>query len=210
VTGAPAVSFETIAIALPSGPAQYWVGGTGKPLLYLHGAGGARPSAALERLAASRRVYLPLLPGLEDAPASGGMRATAELAAAFIAATGTLPCDVAGYGVGGGAAAWLAASHPGAVGHLVLLAPATESDLLDRLGDIKAPTLILHGTRDTVTPRDGVRLLKARIARSHLVYVFDAGHAIETDQPERVALVTQEFLARGEAFIVNRSGNSAA
>jgi pimeloyl-ACP methyl ester carboxylesterase len=210
VTGAPGVSFEKIAIALPSGPAQYWVGGTGKPLVYLHGAGGARPSAALDRLASSHRVYLPLLPGLDDGPAPTGMRATAELAAAFLAATGNVPCDVAGHGVGGGAAAWLAANHPGAVGHLVLLAPAAEGDLLERVGDIKAPTLILQGTRDTVTPRDGVRLLKARIARSHLIYVFDAGHAIEIDQPERVAIVMHDFLARGEAFIVNRSGNSAA
>ena len=36
-----------------------------------------------------------------------------------------------------------------------------------------------------------------------MIYVFDAGHDIEVDQPERVVALVRDFFARGEAFIVN-------
>jgi pimeloyl-ACP methyl ester carboxylesterase len=87
---------------------------------------------------------------------------------------------------------------------------ATDRDLLARLGDIKALTLILHGTKDGIIPLASPRLLKERIPRSHLVYVYDAAHALDVDQPERWATLVGDFLARGEAFIVNAGGRSAA
>jgi pimeloyl-ACP methyl ester carboxylesterase len=82
---------------------------------------------------------------------------------------------------------------------------ATDRDLVVRLGDIKALTLILHGTKDGVIPIASPRLLKARIGRSHLIYVYDAAHGIDVDQPERFARLVGDFLARGEAFIVNHA-----
>ena len=87
---------------------------------------------------------------------------------------------------------------------------ATDRDLLARLGDIKALTLILHGTRDGIIPTESARLLKERIARAHLVYVYDAAHALEIDQPERVARLVGDFLVRGEAFIVNHASAATA
>ena len=75
--------------------------------------------------------------------------------------------------------------------------------LLRSLLQIKARTLLLFGTKDEVTPAEDVgRRLKAGIAHSHLSYVYGAAHAVEFDQPERVARLVGAFLERGEAFVV--------
>jgi len=87
---------------------------------------------------------------------------------------------------------------------------ATDRDLAARLEDIKALTLILHGTKDGVIPIASPRLLKERIRRSHLVYVYDAAHGIDVDQPPRFTRLVGDFLARGEAFIVNHTETGAA
>ena len=75
--------------------------------------------------------------------------------------------------------------------------------LSGRIAEIKAPTLILMGTKDQIIPPETGRFLKSRIAGSHLAYVYDAAHAIESDQPERVLRIATSFLERGEAYIVN-------
>jgi pimeloyl-ACP methyl ester carboxylesterase len=68
---------------------------------------------------------------------------------------------------------------------------------------IKARTLLLFGTKDEVTPADDAgRRLKSGIAHSHLSYIYGAAHAVEFDQPERVARLVGAFLERGEAFLV--------
>ena len=78
-----------------------------------------------------------------------------------------------------------------------------DEELIARLAEIDRLTLILHGTADGIVPQSSSRLLRSRIRRAFLVYVWDAGHALETDQPERVLSVTESFLARSESFIVN-------
>ena len=76
--------------------------------------------------------------------------------------------------------------------------------LVDRLGEIETLALVLLGTRDGRMPRESVQLLKDRLPRAFLVYVYDAAYSIETDQPERFANLVEDFLQRGEAFIVNQ------
>ena len=80
---------------------------------------------------------------------------------------------------------------------------AMDEALVERLGDIEALTLILHGTKDGAIPISSPRLLKNRIPRAFLIYVYDAAHAIEVDQPEYFAGLVTDFLTRGEAFLVN-------
>ena len=89
-------------------------------------------------------------------------------------------------------------------------AETRDEALIARLGEIEALTLILMGTRDGRVPPASVQLLKTRLARAFLVYVYDAAHAIETDQPERFATLVGDFLNRGETFIVNQSGAGEA
>jgi hypothetical protein len=54
-----------------------------------------------------------------------------------------------------------------------------------------------------MVPKESVQLLKSRLPRSYLVYVWDAAHAIEVDQPERMLLLVEGFLQRSEGFMVN-------
>lgn len=80
--------------------------------------------------------------------------------------------------------------------------------LVARVSEITALTLLLHGTRDETIGAASVRFLKSRIRRAFLIYIYDAAHGIEIDQPERYVELVTDFLVRGEAFLVN-PGNSA-
>jgi pimeloyl-ACP methyl ester carboxylesterase len=82
-----------------------------------------------------------------------------------------------------------------------------DAELVKLLPSIKARTLLLFGTKDEVTPADDVgRRLKAGISHAHLSYIYNAAHAVEFDQPERVARLVGAFLERGEAFVVPTAG----
>jgi pimeloyl-ACP methyl ester carboxylesterase len=81
---------------------------------------------------------------------------------------------------------------------------------VDRLPEIGALTLICHGTKDGRVAAESVQMLKAKIRRSHLVYVYDAGHSLESDQGERFARVVGDFCRRAEAFIVHPGHGRAA
>jgi pimeloyl-ACP methyl ester carboxylesterase len=74
--------------------------------------------------------------------------------------------------------------------------------LHDALPGIRARTLIVLGTKDTVVPVITAHRLKAGIANSHLSFIYSAAHALEFDAPERVGPLVGGFLERGEAFVV--------
>lgn len=78
-----------------------------------------------------------------------------------------------------------------------------DEELSRRLGEVRCLTLIIHGTKDVRVPLDGVRRMRRDIRHSHLIYVHDAAHSVEFDQPDRVGAIYEDFLRRGEAFIVN-------
>ena len=75
--------------------------------------------------------------------------------------------------------------------------------LVARLGEIEQQTLVLQGTKDGMMPPESGQLLAAAVPNAKLVYVYDAGHNIEVDQPQRFVSLVRDFLTRGEAFIVN-------
>jgi pimeloyl-ACP methyl ester carboxylesterase len=89
-------------------------------------------------------------------------------------------------------------------------ASLADGTLSGRVGEIKALTLILMGSKDEIIPRETGLYLKATIAGSHLAYVYDAAHAIESDQPERLLRIVASFLDRGDAYIVNWGSSSAS
>src|SRR5215470_5153892 len=68
-----------------------------------------------------------------------------------------------------------------------------------------APTLVLLGTRDDVVAPAVGRIYKERIPNAHLVFVYDAGHAISADRPEAFTEVVADFLERHEAFVISRT-----
>ncbi|MFJ5956821.1 alpha/beta fold hydrolase [Paenarthrobacter sp. NPDC092416] len=73
-----------------------------------------------------------------------------------------------------------------------------EHDAWSRLGDVNAPTLILHGTDDALTPLQNAVLLREHIPRSTLIRVPGAGHGLHLDHPETIGWI-REFIARKSA-----------
>jgi pimeloyl-ACP methyl ester carboxylesterase len=89
-------------------------------------------------------------------------------------------------------------------------ASLSDDALPSRVAAIQAPTLILMGTKDEIIPPETGRFLKEQIADSHLAYVYDAAHVIQSDQPERYLRLVSAFLERGDAYIVNWGSSALA
>jgi len=252
--------FKEKSSKLAKGSVKYFTGGSGRPLIHLHGAGGVRPNAGLEALAENVTLYMPVLPGFDGTSAIDGidsMETLADLVAEFIDKEIGEAADIIGLSFGGWLAAWVATRHPDKVGQLCLENPAGfrpdsvpapssdpeirkqqmyaypdrvpaetksedalaknramlahyhgdtsfDSALAGQLGKIECLTLIMHGTRDGRVPEEAVQLLKREIPRSHLIYVYDGAHSLETDQPARFAHLVSDFMERAEAFLVNQ------
>jgi len=69
----------------------------------------------------------------------------------------------------------------------------------ERLGQIRCPTLVLHGTEDRLVPVANARLLADRIPHAELVLLEGAGHLYHSEQPERADRAVLGFLGRVEA-----------
>ena len=85
-----------------------------------------------------------------------------------------------------------------------------DEPLISRIGEIQCGTLIIHGTKDIRVPVEAVQMLRRQIAHSQLMYIYDAAHGLDIDQPERYGEIIEDFLIRGEAFIVKTSEASDA
>lgn len=223
---------EEKKIRLKSGELSYFHAGSGRPLLWLHPAGGIRRSKVLEGLGQSFALYVPVFPGFEGTsfhPEVKTRQALGALAAEFLERVIGRRCDVMGWSFGGAVALWLALERPELVDHLVLECPAglvsvdkkikrvnrallehygaddgKDEALLARVGEIGQTTLILQGTDDGTIPAPSAQHLKGLLKKAFLVYVWQAGHDLETDQPERVLGVVKGFLEHSDAFMVNR------
>ena len=251
---------------LPEGALHWQDAGAGKPVLYLHAAGGLSPSRPLLALTRTHRVVAPVAPGFDGtAPmeAVASIRDYAALVSRFARAEVAERLDVIGTSFGAWIAQWLAISDPDLVDHLILQVPAglrfggkgglpsdpgalrqalyahpdrldappktaevmrgndeaytrysggldrEDTDLVTRLHEIAATTLILSGTEDPVVPVEAASRLKHEIRQSQHVFVYDAAHSIEVDQPDRVFRLWREFLSRGPGFVLNRGEQAA-
>jgi pimeloyl-ACP methyl ester carboxylesterase len=86
-----------------------------------------------------------------------------------------------------------------------LRGPDRDTDLERQLAGLATPTLVLFGTVDRVIPPDMGHIYKELMPNCHLVFVYDAGHAISTDRPEAFSEVVVDFLERHEAFVISRT-----
>jgi pimeloyl-ACP methyl ester carboxylesterase len=83
-----------------------------------------------------------------------------------------------------------------------LLRPALEAlvgreDIHDRLGEIKAPALVIHGTADAAIDIELAERLCAELANSQpLITVEGGGHASNLTHPKLVNLVVQQYLSK--------------
>src|SRR5215831_2960666 len=86
-----------------------------------------------------------------------------------------------------------------------LRGPNRDRDLEQRMRDLTTPTLVVFGTADGVIPPEMGRFYKELIPNSHLVFVYDAAHAISSDRPEAFTEVVADFIERHEAFVISRT-----
>jgi len=84
------------------------------------------------------------------------------------------------------------ASEQGYLGQLQAAATHTSDD---RLGQIRVPTLVVHGRSDRLVPPRNGELLASRIPGARLVLLANAGHILFTDQPEAAREAVLGFLA---------------
>jgi 3-oxoadipate enol-lactonase len=68
-------------------------------------------------------------------------------------------------------------------------------DFRERLGEIRAPTLVLAGAQDQATPLSDAELLADRIPDAKLVVVPDAAHLANVEQPEVFSRLVLDHLA---------------
>ncbi|HEV7664478.1 MAG TPA: alpha/beta hydrolase [Chloroflexota bacterium] len=107
---------------------------------------------------------------------------------------------------GSDAALRLALDAPDAIEALILEAPAAPADL-DRLAGLNVPTLVVYGTRDTVTAPATGRVYRQTLPNCNYVLVYNAGHEIAVDRPEAFVSLVADFLERREAFIVTQKSS---
>lgn len=79
------------------------------------------------------------------------------------------------------------------------MAAATSFHSEDRLGRIAAPTLLLFGEADLLTPLRFARAMQERIPQAELVVIPEAGHGLIWSHPQTVNAVLLGFLLRQRA-----------
>jgi 3-oxoadipate enol-lactonase len=68
-------------------------------------------------------------------------------------------------------------------------------DTYDRLPEIQAPTLIIHGDRDLMIPVENAEVLRQRIPNSQVRIVPDVGHLFFWEKPQEAAQAIVQFLS---------------
>jgi pimeloyl-ACP methyl ester carboxylesterase len=86
-----------------------------------------------------------------------------------------------------------------------LRGPARDPELERRLRDLATPTMVVFGTLDRIIPPEMGRHYKELMPNCHLVFVYDAGHAIGAERPEAFVDLVSDFLERHEGFVINRT-----
>jgi pimeloyl-ACP methyl ester carboxylesterase len=86
-----------------------------------------------------------------------------------------------------------------------LAGPDRDAALEDRMRQIQVPGLVVFGTRDGMIPPAMGRIYKELIPDAHLVFVYDAGHAIAAERPEAFVEVVADFIERNDAFVISRT-----
>ena len=119
---------ELKTIRTPQVAVRLFEGGSGEPLVFLHGAGGVTADDPfLAALAAKYRVYAPLLPGYGDSEEAPELREMLDITLHYldlVDALGLKDPILAGHSMGGMIAAEMAALDNHRFSRLALIAPA--------------------------------------------------------------------------------------
>lgn len=69
-----------------------------------------------------------------------------------------------------------------------------EHDVQARLAEVRAPTLVLHGTEDQMLPAENAPIIAQRIPGARLELFEGAGHLFYWEQPERTAGLLRDHM----------------
>ena len=121
--------FEVRVVRVRGVRLRYFVGGTGEPLVLVHGLGGGAANwvELAPELARRRRVLVPDLPGhggSEPLPAAPSLAAYADRVVGLMEREATAPAPIVGHSFGGTVALRAAIRRPDAVSGVVLAAGA--------------------------------------------------------------------------------------
>lgn len=72
--------------------------------------------------------------------------------------------------------------------------------LLDQLGQLTLPTLVIGSTGDKLTPFKYSQQLAEQIPHAQLMMIENAGHMFHLAEPEKVAAAVQQFIADLDVF----------
>jgi pimeloyl-ACP methyl ester carboxylesterase len=87
-------------------------------------------------------------------------------------------------------------TFPTAAGYLGQIGAISKWSAYDRLAEIKAPTLVIHGETDQLVPPGNARILADKIVGAKLTMLANASHLFTTDQPEESHRAILESLSQ--------------
>ena len=94
----------------------------------------------------------------------------------------------------------LAAQYPLALGMIIAqLQAITAHDTSARLAEIRAPTLVIHGTDDQMLPVGNGEIVAGLIPAARLELLEGVGHLFFWEQPERAAQLVRDHVAATRA-----------
>jgi len=91
--------------------------------------------------------------------------------------------------------AYRAANPPDGAGWYAQAGAGAAHDASARVGEITAPTLVIHGTADNVVDVRNASVLADGIAGSRLVLLEGVGHLLPWERPQEFTALVEEFLA---------------
>ena len=174
------MALELKTIATPHAPVRYIEGGSGQPLVFLHGAGGATTADPfLLKLAEKFHVYAPLLPGYGDSQECHELRDMLDFTLHHwdvVEALGLKNPILVGHSMGGMIAAEMAAIAPHDVTRLALICPAglwldahPIADLFSTM-PFEMPKLLFHNVEaGTAMLTAGLDLADPKFLQNYLV-----------------------------------------
>ena len=198
------------SIQLDGAPLRYLEAGQGSPVVIVEKTGELELSAFASLLAQQFRVVVLELPASADQDEA----ALASRLNRAVAAIGLDHYAVIGSDDTAALALWQAVDAPDHIDGLVLISPtvllpdAAEPALAGRLGEVRAPTLVLFGTNDPAIPPETGRLYVERLPECYYALSYDAGHDIAGDRPEALSEAVSDFVERRGTFIVERNSTA--
>lgn len=82
-------------------------------------------------------------------------------------------------------------------------------DLLERLSQIQAPTLLLVTTHERMFLPESMTPYQERIPDCHRIFIYGAAHEMPISAAPRWVALVSDFVDRGETFVVNKGSRDS-